>query len=231
MTASIQAALHHVIYAWVWFPATENMKSSEWPETPRNTKICNIWAFFVDQNGCQSYKSCNFEPPFDPLNCIPQGLFFTVQSPIVLVSLYKNMEAKCCIVSELQGLKFGQNGHRGSCYRQTTGQTDRWHGRVTCRVAPCKQQGATKKKETQQIGSRSGLRYQGPPVACCHKPVFPRKAHKHGLWLLESPVVPPMIQTAQFSVTNVANRNKPGNNIWYYSHICLPNFGDMFGHE
>ena len=31
-----------------------------------------------------------------------------------------------------------------SCHRQTTRQTDRQHRRVTSRVAPCEQQGATK---------------------------------------------------------------------------------------
>ncbi len=89
------------------------------------------------------------------------------------------MEAKCCIVSELQGLKFGQSGPLGTFgshfgqhfarfehqfYFQKCSpwwalsaqpnkggggvamdrQLDRWHHRMTCRVAPCEQQGATK---------------------------------------------------------------------------------------
>ncbi len=57
----------------MWRGGVKNMKSSEWPETSRNTKIFDIWALFIDQNGHQSYKSCEFEAHFDPLNCIPQG--------------------------------------------------------------------------------------------------------------------------------------------------------------
>ena len=75
-------------------------------------------------------------------------------------------------------------GEGGSCHGQTDNPTDRRHHRVTSRVAPCEQQGATKNK-SHFPGKQTMVHSQLKSPSCC---LSPPHVSLHGLYSIHLPL-------------------------------------------